>query len=221
MGGGKVEEEIERSSCARHIQALKDRHARTHASHGTSLSQFILQRDATNRAAGDFAGPRPSVRTTLHSTPPHSFSSRACCSYLTQAGASSNKKMSDFFTSLQTDVLAFQRLHRALSDSVSVHTQFLDKAANLFQQCLDFKVARRMQGDDLVQRIARMHVAPPPSAHPPPPSPTCSACAVPAAAVTPRMGAVLRQHRAPVRSRARSAASAVAKAPLRSTAGAA
>jgi len=60
------------------------------------------------------------------------------CSYLSQAGASSNKKMSDFFSSLQAMVLAFQRLHRALSDSTSVRAQFLDKTATLYQQVSGF-----------------------------------------------------------------------------------
>ena len=58
--------------------------------------------------------------------------------------------MSDFFTTLQGQVHAYQRLHRALTDSVAVHSKFIDKSATLYQQCLDFKVARRMQGDEPV-----------------------------------------------------------------------
>ncbi len=64
--------------------------------------------------------------------------------------------MSELISRLKGNIHTFQQLHSHIKSSIELHSQFMKECSTLYQQCLDYKDARLVQGQDIAQRASHM-----------------------------------------------------------------
>jgi hypothetical protein len=68
--------------------------------------------------------------------------------------------MSELISRLKGNIHTFQQLHSHIKSSIDLHSQFMKECSTLYQQCLDYKNARLVQGQDIAQRASHMPTLP-------------------------------------------------------------